>query len=167
MAEWNDLQEFMTHYLALQGQLKIHENSSKNIPQQQIHDSTLEELLVEEVRSQRCLWDTFCWAFKELPKKQQAWKLISAKLEKQVFKGKASSPTMTYGSFLLQPSNTLAGGKSSSSLLIAWPNELDENTPPSLWRPASPKSTSINSYFAFTTAHSLLFSYSNISFSFS
>ena len=40
MAERNELQEFMTQYLALLlGQLEIHENSQENIPQQQIHDS--------------------------------------------------------------------------------------------------------------------------------
>ena len=36
--------------------------------------------LIEEVRLYRCLWDSSCRAFKELPKKQQAWKQIAEKL---------------------------------------------------------------------------------------
>ena len=36
--------------------------------------------LVEEVRAYRCLWDSSCRAFKELPKKQQARSQIAGKL---------------------------------------------------------------------------------------
>ena len=36
--------------------------------------------LIEEVRSYECLWNTKCRAFKETPKKAEAWRRISAKL---------------------------------------------------------------------------------------
>ena len=36
--------------------------------------------LIEEVRSYNCLWNTTCRAFKETPKKAEAWRQISAKL---------------------------------------------------------------------------------------
>ena len=36
--------------------------------------------LIEEVRSYDCLWNTTCRAFKETPKKAEAWRQISAKL---------------------------------------------------------------------------------------
>ena len=36
--------------------------------------------LIEEVRSYECLWNTKCRAFKETPKKIEAWRQISAKL---------------------------------------------------------------------------------------
>ena len=36
--------------------------------------------LIELVRDYRCIWDTSCRSFKEHPKKQQAWRSISGKL---------------------------------------------------------------------------------------
>ena len=41
-----------------------------------------DELLINEVRSFRCLWDTKCRAYKDTPKKTQAWKSITTKLRK-------------------------------------------------------------------------------------
>ena len=46
---------------------------------QLLQDQWTEEILVEEVRQFRCLWDTSCRAYKDGMKKQQAWREISAK----------------------------------------------------------------------------------------
>ena len=43
------------------------------------HPSWTEEMLVEEIRHMRCLWDTSCRAYKDGLKKQQAWKDICSK----------------------------------------------------------------------------------------
>ena len=41
-----------------------------------------DELLINEVKSYRCIWDTKCHAFKEAPKKNEAWKIIAFKLSR-------------------------------------------------------------------------------------
>ena len=38
--------------------------------------------LVELVKEYRCIWDTSCRSFKETPKKQQAWRVISSTLKR-------------------------------------------------------------------------------------
>ena len=43
------------------------------------HPSWTEEMLVEEIRHMRCLWDTSCRAYKDGLKKQQAWRDICSK----------------------------------------------------------------------------------------
>ena len=45
-------------------------------------DKDLDELLINEVKSYKCLWDPRCRAYKETPKKMEAWKIISIKLSK-------------------------------------------------------------------------------------
>ena len=45
-------------------------------------DKDLDELLINEVKSYKCLWDPRCRAYKETPKKLEAWKIISIKLSK-------------------------------------------------------------------------------------
>lgn len=41
-----------------------------------------DELLINEIRTYRCLWDTKCRAYKDIPKKIEAWRIISTKLGK-------------------------------------------------------------------------------------
>ena len=43
------------------------------------HPSWTEEMLVEELRHMRCLWDTSCRAYKDGLRKQQAWRDICSK----------------------------------------------------------------------------------------
>ena len=47
------------------------------------HQSWTEEMLVEEIRQMRCLWDTSCRAYKDGLKKQQAWRDICSKFGAQ------------------------------------------------------------------------------------
>ena len=42
--------------------------------------STWEADLIEEVRSYECLWNTCCRGYKETPKKNEAWRQISGKI---------------------------------------------------------------------------------------
>ena len=44
------------------------------------HSENWEVDQIEEVRSYDCLWNTTCRAFRETPKKAEAWRQISAKL---------------------------------------------------------------------------------------
>ena len=44
---------------------------------QQVDEGDFLGDLIEEVKLYRCLWDSSCRAFKELPKKQQAWSLVA------------------------------------------------------------------------------------------
>ena len=50
-----------------------------DLNQTQLQEQWTDEILVEEVRQFRCLWDTSCRAYKDGMKKQQAWREISAK----------------------------------------------------------------------------------------
>lgn len=45
-----------------------------------VEEKDNDELLINEVRSFRCLWDTKCRGYKDTPKKTQAWKQIAIKL---------------------------------------------------------------------------------------
>ena len=44
-------------------------------------DVDIDELLINEIKSYKCLWDTSCRSYKEKPKKDESWRLISAKLQ--------------------------------------------------------------------------------------
>ena len=52
-----------------------------DLNQTQLQEQWTDEILVEEVRQFRCLWDTPCRAYKDGMKKQQAWREISAKFD--------------------------------------------------------------------------------------
>ena len=84
----------LTQYLQQQQQQQLQERSQQI---QHYHDEeelsrnqeneneneieSVQELLVEEVRARRCIWDTSCKSFKELQKKQEACRKIARKLK--------------------------------------------------------------------------------------
>ena len=41
-----------------------------------------EQLLINEVKSYRCIWDTIYLAYKEAPKKNEAWKVVASKFSR-------------------------------------------------------------------------------------
>ena len=45
-------------------------------------DEDDDEMLINEVKSYRCLWDTKCRSYKENPKKAEAWRAIASKLQR-------------------------------------------------------------------------------------
>ena len=55
-------------------------HSLEDTGERQEVNRNVEEELIELVRDYRCIWDTSCRSFKEHPKKQQAWRNISGKL---------------------------------------------------------------------------------------
>ena len=63
---------------------------------------------------------------------------------KYSLKGNAPSPTRTNGNSLVSAYKHLGGGMLSNPPFSACPILLAVNTPPSLWRPASPMSTRVN-----------------------
>ena len=51
-------------------------------PNYEAEEKDDDELLINEVRNFRCLWDTKCRGYKDTPKKTQAWKQIAGRLGK-------------------------------------------------------------------------------------
>ena len=60
--------------------LQQHNSSSSSSATSTRTSSTWEADLIEEVRSYECLWNTCCRGYKETPKKAEAWRQISAKI---------------------------------------------------------------------------------------
>ena len=58
-------------------QQEASQNSQEN---EAIAEDDLDEILINEVRQFRCLWDTRSRSYKENPKKTEAWKTISKRL---------------------------------------------------------------------------------------
>ena len=72
---------FMHESSAILTQIR-QQHSSTSQHQAKDDDLDEDEMLVKEIRKYRCLWDTSCRSFKDSPKKQQAWRGIAVKLEK-------------------------------------------------------------------------------------
>ncbi|XP_065055214.1 uncharacterized protein LOC135683790 [Rhopilema esculentum] len=56
--------------------------AAASAPSFETNEDQLDELLINEVQLYRCLWDPRARAYKETPKKNEAWKQISTKLGK-------------------------------------------------------------------------------------
>ncbi|XP_065056835.1 uncharacterized protein LOC135685032 [Rhopilema esculentum] len=56
--------------------------AAASAPSFETNEDRLDELLINEVQLYRCLWDPRARAYKETPKKNEAWKQISTKLGK-------------------------------------------------------------------------------------
>lgn len=61
---------------------QISQFNNTDLPSFDDDDEIDDELLVEEVKQMRILWDTSCRGYKDLNKKNQAWKEISLRLHK-------------------------------------------------------------------------------------
>ena len=78
------LQESRRRALVVSDNSEIQEHDATGhqfqLQEVQHHSKNWEVDLIEEVRNYDCLWNTTSRAFKETPKKAEAWRQISAKL---------------------------------------------------------------------------------------